>query len=434
MLRYVLSLVAVLLAAPAQAGVDIQEVTSDKGIRAWLVEEHSIPFVALEIVFRGGTSLDPADRRGAASLMVALLEEGAGDRDAQAFGRAAEELGARFAYGIDQDEITVTAQMLTENRDATVQLLRESLTAPRFDADAVTRVKAQMASAIRSNATDPHKLASQGLSELIYGDHPYAFAEEGTLDSVAALTRDDLAAALAAGLTRDRLVVSAVGDITPADLSRLLDTLLGALPETGGPDVPDATLSLPGGVTVHDFETPQSVVLWAQPGIDRQDPDYFAAFVLDHIIGGSGFDSRLMTEVREKRGLTYGVSTHLIDHDHARLWIGYLASANDRVKEAVDVVRAQWRQIHDQGVTQAELDNAKTYLTGAYPLRFDGNARIAGILTGMQAKGLSRDYVTTRNARIEAVTLEDIDRVARDRMSPEGLTFYVVGQPDGLGG
>lgn len=432
MIRILVTAFLLLTTLPARADVDIREVTSAGGIHAWLVEDHTIPFVALELRFRGGASLDAPGKRGATNLMVALLEEGAGPRDARAFARDTEALAARFGYDAGDDAVSISARFLTETAPEAVTLLRDSLIAPRFDADALERVRAQVLSAIRSHATDPRRIAGRRFDALVFGDHPYGSSLYGTEASVAALGREDVVAAHAAALARDRLYVSAAGDITPEDLGALLDRLLGDLPATGA-DLPGpADPNLPGGVAVAEFETPQANVIFAQPGIDREDPDFFAAFVLNHILGGGGFESRLMTELREKRGLTYGVYSYLADKDGADLWMGSVASANDRVAEAIEVVRAQWRRLQQEGVSADELRNAKTYLTGAYPLRFDGNAPIARIAAAMQMQGLPTEYIANRNAMVEAVTLADVNRVARELLDPAALTFVVSGQPEGL--
>ncbi len=433
MMRFILPLMLTLAAAlPARAAIEIKEVVSPGGITAWLVEDHSIPFTALEIRFRGGASVEPMDKRGATNLMTALLEEGAGEMDARAFARARDGLAASFRYSASDDALSVSAQFLTENRDAAVDLLRQSLIQPRFDAEAIERVRAQVLSGLRSDEKDPQSIAARRFDGLVFGDHPYGSSLDGTIDTVTALTRDDLLAAHAASMARDRIYVSAVGDITAADLGVLLDSLLGDLPASGAPLPGPADPVFPGGVDVVDFPTPQSVVLFGQPGIGQDNPDFFAAFILDHILGGGGFESRLMTEVREKRGLTYGIYTYLADRDYAQFWGGSVASANDRVAEAVEVIRAEWARLQTEGVSAEELQNAKTYLTGAYPLRFDGNGTIANIIVGMQVRGLPIDYAATRNDKVNAVTLEDVNRVARDLLDPEALSFVVVGQPVGL--
>ena len=432
MRAFIAAILLIVLALPAAAAVKIQEVVSPGGITAWLVEDHSIPFTALELRFRGGTSLDAPGKRGAVNLMTGLLEEGAGDLDARAYARELESLAASFGFDSGADTVSVSARFLTENRDKVMDLLHDTIHAPRFDAEAIERVRGQVLSGLRSDAKDPDEIAGQTFRAMTYGDHPYGSDGNGTIDSVTALTRDDLLAAHGAAFARDRLYVGAVGDISPEELGVLLDKLLGDLPETGAPLPGKADVTISGGVTVVPFATPQSVALFGQRGIDRHDPDFFAAYVLNTILGGGSFESRLMSEVREKRGLTYGVYSYLVPRDLASVYMGSVASANDRIGETVEVIRNEWARLARDGVTAEELDKAKTYLTGAYPLRFDGNERIAGILVGMQMDDLPIDYIETRNDKVKAVTLEDANRVAAELLDPEHLHFVVVGQPEGL--
>lgn len=433
MIRFLLSVCSVFaLAMPSHAAVDIKEVTSESGLTAWLVEDHSIPFVALEIRFRGGASLDAPGKRGAINLMTGLLEEGAGDMDARAFARSTEALATSLGFDVSDDSLSVSARFLTENRAESIALLKAALLEPLFEEEAIDRVREQVLSNIRSEAKDPNDIAGRTFDEIVFGDHPYATSLNGTEESVAALTRDDLLAAHRAVLARDRIYIGAVGDITPEELASVMDELLSALPETGAPMPPMAEVSIPGGVTVVPFQTPQAVALFGQKGITLEDPDYFTAILLNQVLGGGSFESRLMEEVREKRGLTYGVYSYLVPKDLAATYLGSVSSANDRIAEAIEVIRAEWAKAASEGVTQAELDDAKTYMTGAYPLRFDGNGPIAQIMVGMQMSGLPIDYIPTRNERVEAVTLEDVKRVAADLLDPEGLHFVVVGQPVGL--
>ncbi|MFK7878567.1 M16 family metallopeptidase [Roseobacter sp.] len=433
MIRFLLSVCSVFaLAMPSHAAVDIKEVTSESGLTAWLVEDHSIPFVALEIRFRGGASLDAPGKRGAINLMTGLLEEGAGDMDARAFARSTEALATSLGFDVSDDSLSVSARFLTENRAESIALLKAALLEPLFEEEAIERVREQVLSNIRSEAKDPNDIAGRAFDEIVFGDHPYATSLNGTEESVAALTRDDLLAAHRAVLARDRIYIGAVGDITPEELASVMDELLSALPETGAPMPPMAEVTIPGGVTVVPFQTPQAVALFGQKGITLEDPDYFTAILLNQVLGGGSFESRLMEEVREKRGLTYGVYSYLVPKDLAATYLGSVSSANDRIAEAIEVIRAEWAKAASEGVTKAELDDAKTYMTGAYPLRFDGNGPIAQIMVGMQMSGLPIDYIPTRNERVEAVSLEDVKRVAADLLDPEGLHFVVVGQPVGL--
>ena len=439
LMRHILAPALLLLTAlPLRAEVPIQEVTSPGGLTAWLVEEHSIPFTALEIRFAGGASLDEPGKRGATYLMTGLLEEGSGtgeaEMDSREFGRAVEGLAAQFSYDAHSDGLSVSARFLSENRDEAVALLRQSLVEPTFPEDAVERVKSQVLSIIRNDAKDPQKIASTNFAAQTYGNHPYATSIEGTEASVAPLTREDMIDAWRNVMVKDnnRVSIAAVGDITPEELGVLLDDLLGELPERGGPLPGQANLTLTPGVSITLFDTPQAQVIWGQEGLGMDDPDFFPAYILNQIIGGSGFDSRLMTEVRENRGLTYGIYSWLADRDYADVWMGSVASDNRRVSETIEVIRDEWARVAEEGVTAEELEQAKKYMTGAYPLRFDGNGTIARILVGMQHDDFPIDYPAGRNDRINAVTLEEINRVARERLHPDRLRFVVVGQPDGL--
>ena len=432
MLRIFLALALSILATASRAEIDIQQVTSPGGIDAWVVEEPAIPFVAIEIRFRGGPTLDEPGKRGATNLMMALLEEGSGDMDAQTFQRTRERLAAQFGFSTYDDTLAISAQVLTENRSEALALLRQALIDPRFDQDALDRVRAQVISGIESDAKRPNSIASAVFDAEAFGDHPYGSSPDGTVESVSALTRDDMITAHQNALTRDRLYVSVVGDITAEEVGPMLDDLLGALPAEGPALPEDVAFGLGGGVTVVDFATPQSVALFGQPGLKRDDPDFFAAYVMNHILGAGGFESRLMTEVREKRGLTYGISTFLVPKDHTEMLLGSVASSNATMAEAIAVTRDEWARMASEGVTQEELTLAKTYLTGEYPLRFDGNDEIAGIMVGMQMIGLPPEYVVNRNDYIDAVTLDDVNRVAAELLQPDGLHFVVVGQPEGL--
>ena len=419
-------------ALPARAEVDIQTITSPGGIGAWLVEEHSLPFIAFEIAFVGGTSLDVGGKRGATNLMAGLLEEGSGDLDARGFARAKEALATSFGFSSSSEQLSISARFLTENFDASVALLRDAIQNPRFEEADIERVRAQVISGLAFDAKDPNDIASKTFASMAYGEHPYGTVDSGTPQSVAALNRDDLIEAHSNGLVRDRVLVGAVGDITPEQFGSLLDLLLGDLPETGPSLPPKVEPQIEGGITVIEFDTPQSVALFGQRGISISDDDYFAAVLLNQILGGGSFESRLMQEVREKRGLTYGVYSYLQSRDLADSYMGSVSSSNDRIAEAIDVIKDQWRLAAENGVTEEELGNAKTYLTGAYPLRFDGNSTIAGILVGMQLIGLDSEYIKTRNEKVERITLADVKRVAAELMDPDGLHFVVVGKPEGL--
>ncbi|MCF3974203.1 M16 family metallopeptidase [Paracoccus salsus] len=432
MIRAVIAFCLTVIAVPAQA-IQIQQVVSPGGIEAWLVEDHSIPFTALSLDFKGGASLEAPGKRGAINLMAGTLEEGAGKLDATAFAQAVEDLGANISFDIGDDSLSVRMRALTENRDQATGLLALALTQPRFDDSAIERVRAQVQAIIRSEANDPQAIAAKEMASQAWGDHPYATSVNGTAKSVAALGRDDLIAAKNRVLARDRVLIGAAGDITAAELGPLLDTLLGGLPEKGTAPMPDpATLELTGGVTVIDWDSPQTIVSFAGPGLPLDDPQYFAAFVANHILGGGGFSSRLMEELREKRGLTYGIGTGLATGLFGQTWRGGMAASNQNIAQSLDLIRQEWDRMASEGVSEEELNDAKTYLTGEYPLRFDGNGKIASILSAMQLAGFPIDYVNTRNQQVESVTAEDVRRVAQRLLDSDQLRFVLVGRPEGV--
>ena len=432
MFRMLIALFFSVAATAATAEIDIKEVTSPGGIDAWVVEEPSIPFVAVEIRFRGGASLDRPGKRGAVNLMSGLIEEGSGEMTAQEFQTAREALAANFGFRAYDDTLSISASFLTENKDQALALLRQALITPTFEHDALDRVRAQVLSGIARDAKDPNSIASAAFNAAAFDGHPYGSALDGTVESVNALTRQDMFDAHSDALTRDRLYVSVVGDITAEEVGPMLDDLLGALPAEGPPLPGDVEFGLVGGVTVIQYDTPQSVALFGHAGMKRDDPDFFAAYVMNQVLGAGGFESRLMTEVREKRGLTYGIRTFLVPKFHAEMILGSVASANATIAEAIDVTRAEWARMATEGMTPEELDSAKTYLTGEYALRFDGNSEIANIMVGMQTIGLPPEYVVNRNDYIDAVTLEDVNRVAGKLLQPDALHFVVVGKPEGL--
>lgn len=420
-------------AAPALAAVAIQEVESPGGLDAWLVEEDAIPMVAIEVSFEGGASLDPDDRLGVANFLSGMLDEGAGDLDTVAFNEAAQRLGLRFSFDAGRDAFTLSARMLTENLDESVDLLALALTEPRFDAEPLERVRGQILSGIRQDMADPGSLASRTWFANAFPDDPYGRPVEGTLESVAAISADDLRVARDRLLDTSRATVGVSGDISSEALGGVLDRLLGELPQGEEVDLPTGVEpAVEGGVATVEFDAPQSTVLFGHAGPARDDEDFIPAYVMNYILGGGGFSSRLTVEVREKRGLAYSTYSYLAPLDRAGLYLGGVGTANARVAESLDVIRAEWRRLAEEGVTADELEDAKRYLTGAYPLRFDSNGDIAGILVGLQDEALGIDYPEIRNDLIEAVTLEDIRRVAQEWLRPDDLSFVVVGRPEGL--
>lgn len=420
------------LSSLANAANRIQEVTSPGGITAWLVEEDAIPIISIEISFGGGALLDPAGKEGVANLLSGMLDEGAGDMDTVAFSEAADAIAARFGFSAQRESFSVSATMLSENRDATVDLIKLALTEPRFDEEPLTRVKRQVISGIRSSETEPNAIAGKAFRAAAFPNDPYGRTTTGEVATVEALTPDDLNAARLRLLNVSNAKIGVVGDITAAELGPLLDRLLGELPNVETPAPTAAVYQGKPGVQVIDLDVPQSTAIFGHAGILRDDPDYIPAYVMNYVLGGGGFSSRLTEEVREKRGLSYSVYSYLLPADRAGLYLGGVATANASMKTSLEVIEAEWRRMAEESVTEEELEKAKRYLTGAYALRFDSNGKIANILVGVQEAGLGIDYIDNRNDLVEAVTVEDIKRVAARVLRPDELMIVVVGKPEGL--
>jgi zinc protease len=322
---------------------------------------------------------------------------------------------------------------LTENRDTAFELLRLALTEPRFDAEPVERIRGQILAGLARQSEDPDSIVGRAMRKVFFPDHPYGRPSEGTPETVAGLSAEDFRHFVAERFARDVLVVGVVGDISPDELAPLLDATFLSLPAEAAPAaVPDTVPAADGGVVVIEKDVPQSVVSFGHGGIKRDDPDYYTAYVVNHILGGGGFTSRLYGEIREKRGLAYSVYSYLNPLDHAAMVVGGVATQNGRVRESIALIREEWRRMSAAGPSAEELGDAKTYLTGSFPLRFTSSGRISGMLVGMQLEHLGIDYLDRRNGLIEAVTPDDARRVARRLYNPERLTFVVVGRPDGV--
>jgi len=429
----VFAMVVVLGFMSSARAIDVQRVVSPGGIEAWLIEDHANPILAIRFAFRGGAALDPDGRAGLANMAAKLLDEGAGELESFAFQQRLDDLAIELGFNAGRDAFGGTLRTLTENRDEAARLLSLALTRPRFDAEPVERMRRQILSGLRQADEQPGSVAGRRFFATQFPGHPYGIPSNGTEDSVAAITRDDLAAFISRRIARDGLVVGVVGDISPADLGPLLDTAFAGLPAVAEPlAVADVDPADAGATIVINKAVPQSALIFGHAGMMRDDPDYYAATVVNRVFGGGSFVSRLFQEVREKRGLVYSVRTWLAPFDHAAMVMGRAGTANARVGETIDVIKAEWRRVAENGITAQELADAKLYLTGSFPLRFSSSDRIAGMLVGIQLEDLGIDYLDRRNGLIEAVTLEDANRVARSLFDPDALTFVIVGQPEGV--
>jgi len=416
-------------AAPADA-MDIKRVTSPGGIEAWLVESHANPLIAIRFAFRGGASQDPADKQGLAYFVSGMMDEGAGDLDAVAFQERLQTLAMRMDFDAGRDVILGNVQMLTANKDESLDLLRLAMAKPRFDADAVERVRGQIIAGLKFDENDPEEVAALAWDRLAFRDHPYGRPIKGTKSSIAAIGIDDLRDYARRVFARDKLVITVVGDIDAEKLGPTLDHVFGALPQASSlAPVADVKPPLGPAREIITMEVPQSVAQFGHRAFSRKDDDFMAAYILNYIIGGGGFSSRLMEEVREKRGLAYSVHSNIFPYQHGAVFVGSVATQNEAVAQSLAVIESELKRLAEEGPSAEELASAKSYLTGAYALRFESSSSIANQLLWIQIEDLGIGYVEKRNELVEQVTLGDIKLVAKRLIEADRLITTIVGKP-----
>jgi zinc protease len=422
------------MAPPATTGaVNVREIVSPQGVRAWLVESYAVPIVSLELAFRGGATQDPQGRYGATTIMSGLLDEGAGELDSQAFHRALDDKAIEIGFHADQDKIGGRMRTLSKNLDRAGALLALALNAPRFDEEPFERVRDQVQAHLRHETNDPNTVAFRGFRARVFAGHPYEHPNDGTLESLDALARPDMSALHARLLARDASHIAVVGAISEERAGRLIDEAFASLPLKADltPVGPAPFLGL-GAEEIIDIDVPQTTIRFGRPGPGRQDENYMAAFVLAHILGGgTGLSSRLFREVREKRGLAYTAYAGLSTLDHASYLTGGTTTKNERARESLEVIRGEILDMAQNAVGEEELEKGKRYLIGSYPLRFDTSTKIAGQLVQMQLDGYGMGWLVERNEAIRRVTPADAKKAAQAMFGDGGLSVVMVGRPAG---
>jgi zinc protease len=434
MINRIFFFMAALLASLSPAfAFEAREVTSKSGLKAWLVEDHSIPLVAMDFSLEGGSASDPEDKDGRANFLSGMLNEGAGDMDGPAFQARIDELAVRMDFGVGPDRFSGALQTISSNQKEAFRLLGLALAKPTFPADSLERVRQQLLQSVQQRDFSPDSIAYRKVSEISFPEQPYSRRSLGTAQTIASLSRDDLVAAHHQLIRRSGLVVSFVGDVTPQEAANILDNVFGTLPNAAPPKpVADTSVAVGPALAVIPYNNPQTIVMFQQRGILDTDKDYMAANVMMEILGGDSLRSRLNEEVRVKRGLTYGISFDLQSFPHAGVLMGSFSSVNDKAAEALQATRDAIRHMERDGPTQQELDEIKTYLTGSYALRFDSTGKIAGFLTALQERGRPINFANIRNSLIEAVTLQQVKDVARKLLDPDKMNVVAVGKPEGL--
>ncbi len=413
--------------------VNVQQIVTPRGVDAWLVEDYAVPLLSLEFAFKGGAAQDPPGKPGATTMLAALLDEGAGSLDSQAFQQALDEKAIELSFHCERDYLGGRLRTLIRNADRAGELMRLAVNAPRLDEAPIARVREQLSAGLRNEANDPGSLASRTWRARSFPGHPYGLPTNGTLESLPGIERADLLQLAGNLLTRGALHIGVVGAIDAERAARLIDMIFADLPSAGAlAEVSDASFGGIGTIELVDLDVPQSTIRFGRPSLARHDPDYMTSVLLAHILGGGSLSSRLFHEVREKRGLAYSVSTSVSALDHANFLHGGTATKNERVRESLDVIAAQILDMSHNGPNEDELVKGKKYLVGSYPLRFDTSAKIASQLVHIQLDGFGPEWMVERNRQIEAATMDDARRVAKRLFGDGTMSVAIVGRPVGL--
>ena len=427
-----LATLATLTFAQAGAAMDIQEIESPKGLKLWFLEDRTAPLVSVSFAFEGGSVYDPDGKEGLANFLAGMMTEGAGDLDSQAYSAAINDIGMRISFDSGRDYFTGSFSALTEYRDRSAELFNIAITQPRFDEAAMQRNLQQIQTRLQIDAKDPQWIAIRSMREVLYPDHVYARPQRGTDESLAAITVNDMRAFIDSRFALDNITIGLSGDISAEEAGLYVDSLFAGLAETAQKTEFEKTdLDNPGAVVVKDWPTPQSFILASQEGIDRNHPDYLIAYIVNHILGGSNLTTRLNQEIREKRGWTYGISSFFSLADLAPLVQIAFSTQNEHASEAIDVMKEVWGSLAE-GISEEDLQAAKDYIIGSYALQRNSIRSTARYLQGLQLAGLGMDYPVIREELIQAITAEDIQRVANEMFKPENLRIVAVGQPQNL--
>jgi zinc protease len=420
-----------LTTAPSHAAAKIRHLVSPGGIEAWFVQDATVPLIAMEYAFAGGGVQDPADKPGVANMVADLLDEGSGDLDSKTFHERLDRRAIELSFGATRDYFRGSLRMLKEDRDEAFDLLRLSLTSPHFDVVDVERIRSQLMSGLRRETTSPNALAGRKFLQAAYGDHPYGRETGGTLQSVPTITVNDLRDYTHRVLAKDTLRIAVVGDVDAATLGKLLDQTFSELPAKASlAAIPDVAAAKPPQQFFIPLDVPQTVVTFGGPGIERDDPNFMATYVVNHILGG-GASSRLYREVREKRGLAYSVSESLLWMQHSGLFIGSTGTRSDRAAKTIEAINKEVSRMAEDGPTQQELNEAKSYIKGSQMLALDTSSKLASALLQYQLDKLPIDYIEKRNALVEAVTLDQAKQAAK-RLWSHGLMTVVVGRAEAI--
>jgi zinc protease len=418
-------------AAPAHALLPIEHWETSTGARVYFVRSDDLPMVDIGVQFPAGSGRDTRARSGLAGLTLGLLPGGTADLDEEEVSRRLADVGSKLGQTFDYDRAGLSLRSLSAeaNLAPALEILASILQRPSFPTAALEREKARVLAGLQETDAKPAGIASRTFGRLVYRDHPYGLRASGEKESVAHLTREDLAQFHAGFFNRRDAVVAIMGDVTRPRAEAIAERLTAGLPEAGGPLPPLPPVTPLGAASTRRIAYPstQAHIFLGAPGMKRDDPDYFALWVGNHILGGGGFSSRLIEELREKRGLTYSVYSRFSPYEQAGAFQIGLQTRADQADQALEVVRDALARFTAEGPMPEELESAKRSLVGGFPLRIDSNRKIHDYLGVIGFYRLPLDYLDRFPDRIQAVTTDQVRDAFQRRIHPERMVTVVVG-------
>lgn len=427
--RLLMPFAMLFLALPAWAGVNIQNWTTSGGARVYFVENHDIPMLDVAVDFPAGSRFDTADKSGLGALAHTMLDQGAGGLSDVAIAQRLADVGAVLDGVFDQDRAGVSLRTLSSarERDVALSMLAAILHKPEFPLSAMQRERARMLAQLRDDDSRPGDIASKSFYRALYGDQGYGLSVTGTAQGLGKLKRSDLQDWYKARYRAGGAVISIIGDMSRADAEQLAARLAAGLPQGAPAEAASSAVVLPPVQKRITYPSSQSHVLIGQVGMARSDPDYFALYVGNHILGGSGFDSRIMDEVRQKRGFAYSAYSYFIPMAQPGPLVIGLQTKNSQAGDAMKVARDTVARFVAEGPTEAELAQARNNLVGGFPLRIDSNKKILDYLRAIGFYRLPLTYLDDWIKSVEGVTLQQIRDAFKRRVHPEAFSVVVVG-------
>jgi zinc protease len=407
---------------------EVKEVKSEGGYKAWMIEDSYLPIVSIKIAFsKSGYAYDPSDKKGLAYMVSGLLDEGAGGISSLEYRKKLQELATTISFSADKDNFYISIKTLKENLEESIKLLNLTLTKPNLKPDVIERIRNQILVIINKKNEQPQYIASREFDEAIFGKQPYANSKYGSLNSVKAINRDDLFSFLD-NFSKENIIISVVGDTSSSKVKKLLDRHL-KLPDKGADVNEVLKIEVNEKAKRIDIEKDiaQSIVVFGGKAIKRSDKDFYAVYLMNRILGGGGFESRLMDTVRVKHGLAYSIYTYLDAYKNTGLFVGKVGTDASKREKTIKLIKSEIKKMQKKGVTQEELDDAKNYLVNSFPLRMTKNENLATHLSVMQIYNLGIDFLEKRNQYVQSVTVEQINKVAKQILDVDNMTFVVVG-------